>query len=325
MSWRRVVLIVLVGCCLVLGGHTIHSGAPAVAASTANSRTAPYDLTKTFPLGPQRLCCQSQSSSQSQTAAAPPSGGVTPPAGASTSASASGSGSGGSGGITDHGSSGLTVIAFWVILGAVMAGLLAAGITDLRRAHRESAPALPGGMTTAGYLERARAAADAVSGAHRARSAATSEQQRPAAETERAGPAAERQRERAAAETQRERIAQERRGRGRPETVEQLGYRRADLHTPSRVDFNVAVILHERGDVTEAIAAYRRAERRGDPDASFNLGVLLCEAGDLDGAETSWRRSAHHGNARASEDLGFLVRRRRERQPAGPDHEGADR
>jgi Flp pilus assembly protein TadD len=97
------------------------------------------------------------------------------------------------------------------------------------------------------------------------------------------------------------------------------------MSTPARVEFNVAVILHERGDVAEAIAAYRRAERRGDPDAAFNLGVLLSEAGDLDGAETSWRRSAHYGNARATDDLGFLVRRSRERQTAGTEREGADR
>ena len=133
-----------------------------------------------------------------------------------------------------------------------------------------------------------------------------------------ANPVSPAPRMRAAAERQRN-TAQERRRGGRPETVGRLAHRRADTSTPARIDFNVAVTLHERGDLAGAIAAYRRAERRGDPDAAFNLGVLLCESGDLDGAETSWRRSAHHGNARATEDLGFLVRHRRERQAAGTD------
>jgi hypothetical protein len=101
--------------------------------------------------------------------------------------------------------------------------------------------------------------------------------------------------------------------------VERLAYRRANTSSPARVDFNVAVALHERGDLAGAIAAYRRAEQRGDPDAAFNLGVLLCEAGNLDGAEMSWQRSTRDGNTRATEDLAFLVRRRRERQAAGTD------
>jgi hypothetical protein len=279
MSRRRALMIALVGCCVLLGGETIQSAAPAVASSTATSKTAPRDLTNHFPLGPRRLCCQSQSTSHSQTGAAPLSSGATPAARSSAGRSSGGS---------HHASSGVTVIAFWIILGAVVAGLLTAGIVDLRRGRRGSTPVLPPGVPAAGHMASARPgpAADPVSLALRRRSAA------------------QRQRD----------AAQERRRRGRPETVEEVVHRRADMRTPARVEFNVAVILHERGDLDEAIAAYRRAERRGDPDASFNLGVLLCEAGDLDGAETSWRRSAHYGNARATEDLGFLVRRRRERR-----------
>jgi tetratricopeptide (TPR) repeat protein len=184
------------------------------------------------------------------------------------------------------------VAAFWIILGAVLAALLAVGIARVRRGRRGSTPVLPPGVPAAGYVASARP--------------------RPAADPMSVAP-----QKRAAAHRQRD--AQERRRRARPETVEEVVYRRADMRTPARAEFNVAVILHERGDVAEAVAAYRRAERRGDPDASFNLGVLLCEAGDLDGAETSWRRSAHHGNTRATEDLAFLVRGRRERQAAGTD------
>jgi Flp pilus assembly protein TadD len=189
--------------------------------------------------------------------------------------------------------------ALWIILGAVVAALLAVGIARSRRGRRASTSVLDSGVPAAGDVASAR----------------------PRSAEEPASVAPEK---RAAAHRQRG-AAQERRRRARPETVEEVVYRRADMRTPTRVEFNVAVILHERGDVAEAIVAYRRAERRGDPDASFNLGVLLCEAGDLDGAETSWRRSAHHGNARATEDLGLLVRRRRERQSAGPEREGADR
>jgi hypothetical protein len=287
MSRRRALMIVLVGGCLLLGGGTIEPTAPALASSTVGSRTAPRDLTNHFPLGPQHLCCQS--TSQSQTSAAPPSSGASP--GAS-------SGVGGSGGSTHHSSSGFTVVVFWIIIGAAVAGLLAAGVADLRRAHRESPRALPPGITAAGYLERARAAADLVSRA---------------------------QRERLAADKPPEVGAQERRHRERPRTAEEVVYRRADPLDRSRQAFNLGVALHTRGDVTGAVSAYARAERRGDPDASFNLGVLLCEAGELDAAEASWRRSADGGNARATEDLGVLVRRRRERGSAGPAREGADR
>lgn len=284
MTQRRAVVVVLVCCWVLLGVTTIHSAAPAVAASTAPSRTAPRDLTNHFPLGPQRLCCQSQSASHPHTSAAPPPNGTTPPARSGAGRSSSGA---------HHAASGVTVAAFWIILGAVAAALLAVGIARLRRRRRGSTPVPPPGDPAAGYIAspRPRPAADPVSHPPRKRGAA------------------ERQRD----------DAQERRRRGHPETVEGLAYRRADMTTPARVEFNVAVILHERGDLAGAIAAYRRAERRGDPDAAFNLGVLLCEAGDPDGAETSWQRSAHHGNTRANEDLATLVRRRRERQAAGTD------
>jgi hypothetical protein len=294
MTRRRAVVVVLVCCCVLLGVKTIRSAAPAIAASTATSRTAPRGLTNHFPLGPQRLCCQSQSTSHPQTSATPPSNGATAPAG---------SRGGGSSGSTPHAASGGTFAAFWIISGAVAAALLAVGIAFgipiVIAGSRGSTPVLPRGVPATGNIAsaRPRPAADPVSLAHR---------------------------KRAAAERQRD-GAQERRRHGRPKTVEEVGYRRADMSTPARVDFNAAVILHERGDLAGAIAAYRRAERRGDPDAAFNLGVLLCEAGDPDGAETSWRRSAQDGNTRATEDLGLLVRRRRERQAAGTKNEGADR
>ena len=287
MSRSCALTLVLVGCCLLLGAGMIGSAAPGVASSTAASRTAPRDLTNHFPLGPQRLCCQS--TSHSQTSAVPPSSGVTPAASASA---------GGSRASTHHASSGSTVVFFWIILGAAVAGLVAAGVSDLRRAHRESPRALPTGITAADYLQRARAAADLASRG---------------------------QPEHGTADRRPEVAGQERRHRERPRTVEELVYRRADPLDRSREAFNLGVALHKRGDVPGALTAYARAERRGDPDASFNLGVLLCEAGEFDAAEASWRRCAHGGNARATEDLAFLVDRRRRRQAAEADREGADR
>ena len=162
---------------------------------------------------------------------------------------------------------------FWIILGAAVAGLVAAGVSDLRRAHRESPRALPPGITAAAYLERARAAADLASRAQRERAAADIGRTSPSP------PIGRRRRP-------------ERRHRERPRTVEELVYRRADPLDRSREAFNLGVALHKRGDVSGAVSAYWRAERQGDPDASFNLGVLMCDAGELDAAEASWRRSA---------------------------------
>jgi TPR repeat protein len=196
---------------------------------------------------------------------------------------------------------------FWIILGAAVAGLVVAGVSDLRRAHRESPRARPPGITAAGYLERARAAAELASRAQRERAAAD---HRPDV---------------AVAADRPDVAAQERRHRERPRTVEELVYRRADPLDRSREAFNLGVALHKRGDVRGAVSAYWRAERQGDPDASFNLGVLMRDAGELDAAEAWWRRSWSRGNSRATEDLGVLVRRRRERQTAGPEREGADR
>ena len=250
-----------------------------------------------FPLGTQRLCCQSQSTSHSQTSGAPPSSGATPPGRAGAS-------SGGAHHAAPGGVRATFWIIFWISLGVIVAALLAFGtafgIAAVRQRRRGSTPLPHPGVPEAGCVlsERPRPAADPVFLPH---------QERPSADRQRYA-------------------AQERRRRRPPETVDEVAYRRPDRSTPARVEFNLAVSLHERGDLAGAIAAYRRAERRGDPDAGFNLGVLLSETGDLDGAETSWRRSAHYGNARATEDLGQLVRRRRERQAAGiePERAGAD-
>ena len=87
-------------------------------------------------------------------------------------------------------------------------------------------------------------------------------------------------------------------------------YRLADELGDAAGAFNVAALLHRRGDLAGAMAAYRRAEQRGDPDAAFNLGVLLYESGDLDEAEAAWRRAVERQHAKAATNLGFLLRRR---------------
>jgi TPR repeat protein len=96
-------------------------------------------------------------------------------------------------------------------------------------------------------------------------------------------------------------------------------YPRADQAGEPTGEFNLGVLLHQRGDLAGAQAAYERAERRGDPDAAFNLGVLLYETADLEGAEAAWRRSVARGHPQAAENLRFLQRRggTGAREPAG--------
>ena len=195
MSRRRTLMVALIGCYLLLGGKTIGSAAPAVASSTAQSRTAPRDLTKQFPLGPKRLCCQSQRIAVTHRRRAS----VEP--GDSRARLQRRRVRGGS----PPRILGRHPRAFWIILGAVVAGLVVVGIADLRRGQRESPRARPPGVTAAGYLERARAAADLVSRAHRE----------------------PRRRRRLAVPRPPDGAAQERRHRERPRTVEELVYRRA--------------------------------------------------------------------------------------------------
>ncbi len=385
MSGRRPHVIVLIGCCVLLGGSTIETAVPAVASSAGSSPTVVHQLTTRFPLGPQRLCCQSQSRSHSQTAAAPPAS-VATPAG---SPSASGSSGAGSSAGPGHASSGGMGAVLWIALGAAVATLLAAGVSGLRRARRGPAPVLPPGLPAVGYVTAvagpatATAAASApgepdfrrldrsgdaggafnlgvvlhrrgdVAGAMAAYERAHERCDPDAAfnlgvllyetgDLDGAGAAWQRSVERGHARAAANLVflahrrrsavhgelavpAEERRSAERLEMVDKLIYGRADERGGARGAFNLGVLLHQRGDVTGAIAAYRRAEQRGDADAAFNLGVLLYEIGDLDGAEASWRRSVDRGNPQATENLAFLVRRRRERTTAGSGVTGGDR
>jgi hypothetical protein len=107
----------------------------------------------------------------------------------------------------------------------------------------------------------------------------------------------------------------------------------ADNRTPrgpgdaniAATDFELALGLHERGELEAAAVAYRRAELGGEPEAAFNLGLLLYEAGDLPGAEDAWRRCLSYEHARAATNLGFLLEERGDLQKALLAYSAADR
>ena len=384
MSRRRRHAILVVGLCLLAGGGAIEGAAPVVA-SAASSRTVPGQLTNQFPLGSQRLCCQS--TTQSQAAAAPPARGT-------TSATPSGTTSATPSGTTGarSGSSGGMAMVIWIALGAAVVTLLAAGVAGVRRTRRTPAlvptpgfracrrwrmraphrlhsprrqsprptrrataswiraatPAAPstwascstsaatlpellrptsaprsGAIRTRGSISGCFSTRSAISAAPRPLGSAASKPDTPelrptwcsspiATGSRRAvtGPA------RSPAMRPAEKVTGGARSVRRWSTNSSTGAL-TNAAGPGGA-FNLGVVLHQRGDVTGAMAAYRRAERRGDPDAAFNLGVLLYEAGDFDGAEASWQRSVQRGNSRATQNLDFLAaRRRRERETAG--------
>ena len=93
-----------------------------------------------------------------------------------------------------------------------------------------------------------------------------------------------------------------------------LFVRRRDAATDVANDaqrlLEVALALHERGDLEAAASAYLLAEERGEPEGGFNLGVVLYEVGDIAGAEVAWRRCLHYQHARAAINLGVVLQQR---------------
>ena len=71
--------------------------------------------------------------------------------------------------------------------------------------------------------------------------------------------------------------------------------------------FTHALLLEERGEEIEAIAAYQRADRLGHGAAAANLGVLLEQHGDLAAAEASYRRADQRGDANGAFNLAVLL------------------
>jgi uncharacterized protein len=73
---------------------------------------------------------------------------------------------------------------------------------------------------------------------------------------------------------------------------------------------NLGILLHERGNLSEAESWSRRATEDGDIRAMNNLGAILYNRGDLDEAESWYRRAVEAGNTTAMEGLGLLLMRR---------------
>jgi TPR repeat protein len=276
MSRRRNIAAVVATGCLALGGLTGETVAPAVAASTTGSATAPQQLVHQYPLGPQRLCCDGQNGLSGTTGSSVPNRSAPPARVASTPGRARTPGKS-----ISHGASGgvstVLLIGFGVLALLVVAGAAAAYRT------RRTAPVLGGGSPLPAPLPRSNGAAPAAS---------------PATDnvTPRADPTWDRSPVPPVAASD----------------AEEREFRRLDANGDAGGAFNLGVVLQQRADVEGAMAAYERADQRGDPDAAFNLGVLLYDAGDLEGANAAWRRSAGRGHVRAAANLLFLSRRRRE-------------
>ncbi len=278
MSRKRDIVAVIISSCLALAGVTGAIVAPAVAASTTSSATAPQQLTNQYPLGPQRLCCSGQTGVGGTTASSAPSRSAHPAHAAPARGRARTPGS-----PLGHAAAGGVSAALLIGFG-VLALLLFAAATAVYRTRRRTAAAgrAFGFPAPPKYSNGAAAAASlaTINAAPRREPTWDRSPVPPVAASE----------------------------------AEEREFRRLDANGDAGGAFNLGVVLHQRGDVEGAIAAYERAEQRGDPDAAFNLGVLLYETGDLDGANAAWRRAASRGHVRAAANLLFLSRPRRESQ-----------
>jgi tetratricopeptide (TPR) repeat protein len=274
MRRRSEIAAVTIGCCLALGGVTV---VPA-AASETSSATAPEQLTNAYPLGPRKLCCNGQTGVNGRTDTKPQTrsdtnAGSRPAAGiAPAHARTQPTGKPARGG-SSGGPSAVLLIGF-----GAAAALLVTGIGAAFRTRRASLPIPAEGPGAVPAVAHANARVPAADYAGNAKS--------------RAGPSRDRLRS----------------GSIPASASEELEYRRFDARGDAGGAFNLGVVLHQRGDVADALAAYERAEQRGDLDAGFNLGVLRYETGDLDGAEGAWRRTAGRGHVRAAANLLFLSR-----------------
>jgi tetratricopeptide (TPR) repeat protein len=276
MSGRRYIAAVVASSCVALGTVTVETVAPAVAASTASTPTAPQQLVHQYPIGPQRLCCNGQTGASTTTGSSTPNQSALPAPGSSAPASARTPAK-----PATHGGSGGVPVVLLIGFG-VLALLVVAGATAVYRTSRRPAPALDRGFASAAPDSNGGAA----TGASRATDVATPDAE-PAWDRSSVPPIA-------------------------ASDADEREFRQLDESGDAGGAFNLGVLLHQRGDATGAKAAYERAEQRGDPDAAFNLGVLLYDAGDLDGAEAAWQRSAGRGHVRAAANLLFLSRRRRD-------------
>lgn len=277
MQLRRKLGVVVAATLLTLTAAPLGLAPPAAATSTT---TAPQQLVHAYPLGPQRLCCTSATTSHTTTRPRPPRASAAAPRHS----------------LARHAgeSNGLVI----VVLGAVIALLLIGGVSATYGVRRSRATAALGAEIAANRraaTEAARSAAGAGSGrderVRAGRFSSFGERARPSRDEV-------------------ELPAGSMGATGAEVAALERAYRRADAAGEATGAFNLGVLLNQRGDLPGAREAYERAERRGDADAAFNHGVLLYEAGDLDGAEAAWRRCVARGHPRAAANLRFLMRQR---------------
>jgi TPR repeat protein len=81
-------------------------------------------------------------------------------------------------------------------------------------------------------------------------------------------------------------------------------YRKAAAAGDAKAAYNLAVILHERGDLDSAEPFYRQAVEGDRADAVNNLGLLLIERGNLDAGKRMLREAIEHGSSDAPANLG---------------------
>ena len=91
------------------------------------------------------------------------------------------------------------------------------------------------------------------------------------------------------------------------ETQAMAAYRRADGLGHGAAAANLGVLLEQHGDLAAAEAAYRRADQRGDANGAFNLAVLLEEQGDRIRAMAAYQRADRLGHGAAAANLGVLL------------------
>ncbi|MBV9940660.1 MAG: tetratricopeptide repeat protein [Solirubrobacterales bacterium] len=284
MSIRTNTATMVIACCLGMSGVVAPT---ATAGSKPSSSPAPQQLTNAYPIGPQRLCCNGQAGvngqtgSNAQSASNPQTRPTTGPGSqATTSASRHGQTQPTAKPTPGQSSGGLAAV---LLIGfGAGAALLIVGVAAVLRTRRASRPLpAPGssGLPVVAHVNGPSSAARLAAGTPKRPGARFSWDRTPSGVSGAPGPS-------------------------------ELEYRRLDESGDAGGAFNLGVVLHQRGEYADAIAAYERAEQRGDPDAGFNLGVLLYESGDLEGAEAAWRRAAGRGHVRAAANLVFVSRRR---------------
>jgi TPR repeat protein len=331
MSRRRDIAVVIASGCLALGGVTGGAVAPAVAASTASTATAPQQLVNQYPLGPQRLCCGGQSGttgasgttrSGAPNRSAPGARATSAPGSARTSAKPAG-----------HGATGGGSAALLIAFGA-LAVLLVAGGAAAYRTRRRTAPMLGRGFASVPPLPQwDRSPAPPV-----APSEVDEQEFRRLDANGDAGGAFNLG------------VVLHQRADVKGATA---AYERAEQRGDLDAAFNLGVLLYEAGNLDGAEAAwqrsagrghvraaanllflsrhrrqlalgvpteseapglavfeelsYRRADEGGAATGAFNLGAVLHQQGDTAGALAAYERAERRGDPDAAFNLGVLL------------------